>query len=196
MNTRFQKQINFILEIDKLKTIFRKTRLLDNSRYENSAEHGWYMAIMAILLLEYSKESNIDILKVIKMALIHDIVEIDAGDTYLYDSESQKNKSQKEKKAAKRIFGILPDDQRDEFIILWNEFEEKKTKEAKFAAVLDRIGPLIQNYHTKGCEWKKNSIKSSQVYSANQHIEQGSTELWNFARQIIDDSVKKGYLVK
>ena len=191
---RLKKQINFIIEIDKVKSIIRKTPLFDNSRKENDAEHSWHISIMAIILMEYSNE-KIDILKVVKMLLIHDIVEIDSGDTFLYSSNREKSFSN-EKKAAERIFSILPEDQKNEFLDLWIEFEQRKTHEANYAAALDRLEPLLQNYLTKGNTWKEYNIDYDQVISANQHISDGSFRLWEYAKFILDESAKKGYLKK
>lgn len=191
---RLQKQIRFIIEVDKIKSIFRKTRLFDNSRFENDAEHSWHLAIMALLLHEYSNE-EIDLLKVVKMVLIHDIVEIDAGDTFLYDEEHSQSKKQREEESAERIFGLLEPDQNDEFIQIWKEFEDRLTPEAKFAAALDRLEPLLQNYLTEGCTWKKHNIQKSQVLKKNKPIVfEGSEILWEFINDMIEDAVLKGYL--
>ncbi|MBN2536162.1 MAG: HD domain-containing protein [Spirochaetales bacterium] len=187
-------KIDFIIEIDKIKKIFRQTRLFDNSRHENDAEHSWHLAVMTIVLADYADRS-IDVLKTVKMVLIHDLVEIDAGDTFLYDKNKQ-DKKNKELKAAERIFGMLPEETGSEFHALWQEFEERETPEAQFAAALDRMEPLMQNCLTNGFAWKKHGIKVHQVKEANRHIENGSRELWNFAQKMIDDAVKKGYLEK
>jgi putative hydrolase of HD superfamily len=195
MKSRLKKQIEFIIEIDKIKKILRKTRLFDSSKNENVAEHSWHISLMAIILQEYSNQP-IDILKVVKMLLIHDIVEIDVGDIFLYHPNRHKNKYELEKRAAERIFGILPENQRVEFINLWNEFELKKSAEAKYAHVLDRLEPLLQNYLTKGISWQEFNIKYEQVIKANQHIEYGSKKLWDYAKTLIHDSVEKDYLKK
>jgi putative hydrolase of HD superfamily len=191
---RLLKQIEFIKEIDKVKSIFRQTVLMDASRNENDAEHSWHLAVMAVLLSEYSAKKDIDLTKVIKMVLVHDLVEIDAGDTYCYDEKANLDKCEREQKAADRIFGILPGGQGEEIRGLWEEFEERKSPEAKFAAALDRFQPLLHNYNTKGFAWKKHGVKSGQVIERNRHIEEGSPVLWEYVKVIIEDSIKKGYL--
>ena len=191
---RLKKQIDFIIEIDKMKNIFRKSYITDASRNENDAEHSWHIALMAIILFEYSNFKDIDILKIIKMLLIHDIVEIDAGDVMIYDKKKQKTKLEKEKKAADRIFSLLPDEQKKEFHSLWIEFEERKTKESKFARVLDRLQPIILNYCAKGKTWKEANTKSKDILEVNQIINDGSTELWKFAQELVKDSLSKKYL--
>jgi putative hydrolase of HD superfamily len=193
MENRLKRQIDFIVEIDKMKNVFRKTRLYDHSRYENDAEHGWHMAMMALALAEHANEPDIDRCKVLKMALIHDIVEIDAGDTYLY-APRQESKHATEAAGARRIFGLLPDDLRDEFIALWEEFEARLTPEAKFARAIDRLGPLMQNHRDNGHAWKKHGVTAEQVLAANSIIEDGSKMVWNFARGIIEESIAKGDL--
>ena len=191
---KLRKQIEFIEEIDKLKSIIRQTRLLDDSRYENDAEHSWHLAMMAIVLSEHANDKNIDLLKVIKMLLIHDIPEIDAGDTFLYDKDGRIDSVENEKKGAERIFSILPSGMTKELIGLWEEFEKKKTPEAKFAGALDRLEPLLQNYNTGGHAWKKHGIVRSQVEKNNLTIVHGSQTLWDLAQSLIDESVEKEYL--
>ena len=160
---------------------------------KNDAEHSWHLALLAFLLSEYSNEP-IDVLRTIKMVLIHDIVEIDAGDTYCYDEEGYKDKSERETKAAERIFGILPHDQKNEMYNLWLEFEDRKTPEAKFAAVLDRIQPIMLNYTKDGISWKKHGISKEQVIKRNEHTSEGSDTLWQYIRSILDDAAEKGLL--
>jgi len=191
---RFQRQINFLMEIDKVKSIFRKTRIFHNKRYENDAEHGWHMSLMALILAEYSNE-KIDIAKVVKMALIHDLVEIDAGDTYLY-AEHQEDKVEKERKCAERIFGLLPEDQRDELLALWEEFEAKQSAEAMFAGSMDRLGPVMQNYFDNGHAWKIHNVSSDKVMKVNGQIDKGSKAIWEYVESLIGDSIEKGYLQK
>lgn len=193
---RLRSQIDFLLEIDKLKSILRQTLLTDGRRQENSAEHSWHLSIMALLLAEYAKDQPIDLLRVLKMLLIHDLVEIDAGDTYCYDETGNADKAQREKQAADRIFGLLPDDQAAEFHSLWQEFELRKSAEAKYAAALDRLQPLLHNYQTDGRVWRKHGINSNQVYSRNQSIAEGAPDLWQYAAQIILDSIERGWLEK
>ena len=193
MDERLQKQLAFALEIDKEKEIFRQTYLADASRKENDSEHSWHIAVLAFILAEYSDEP-VDVLKTIKMLLIHDIVEIDAGDTYYYDSEGYKSKREREEKASERIFGILPDDQRDEMISLWNEFEERKTPESKFANVLDHVQPLTLNYRKHGIAWKEHGIHKNQVLERNSYMQDGSETLWNYVNEIVNDAHKNGWL--
>ena len=192
-NNRFKQQIEFIIEIDKLKQVFRQSILIDGTRRENDAEHSWHLAIMGILLGEYSQE-DLDLWRVVKMVLVHDIVEIDAGDTYCYGGTPYADKLEREKMAADRLFNILPPDQREDFQRLWEEFEKRSTPEARFAAALDRLQPLLHNYKTKGESWKKHGVTSDQVIERNKSIIEVSKTLWDFAETIINDSIKKGYL--
>jgi len=193
-NERLMKQIQFIVEIDKMKKIFRQNVVIGTTRNENDAEHSWHLAIMAILLSEYSIEKNIDILKVVKMAIVHDLVEIDAGDTFCYDEKGYEDKSEREQKAAKRLFNILPDDQAHEIWNLWREFEELNTPEARFAACLDRMQPLILNYNTNGHTWQKPGVTSEKVLKRNSLLEENAPELWEYAKEIIEASIREGYL--
>ncbi|WP_419664006.1 putative metal-dependent phosphohydrolase [Desulfosarcina variabilis str. Montpellier] len=193
-NKRLEKQIGFILEVDKLKTIERQTLITDASRQENDAEHSWHLALMALVLGEYAKENTLDLLHVIRMVLIHDLVEIDAGDTYCYDSAGYTDKAQRETAAAERIFNLLPPDQASEFRALWDEFEAGKTAEARFANALDRLQPLMHNAFTEGRMWKKHGIRKSQVVERNQKIEAGAPDLWTFASDLIDKAVDRGQL--
>lgn len=190
---RLKKQIEFMLEIDKMKNLYRQSYVLGENRKENDAEHSWHIAVMAFMLAEYSN-SPIDVLRTIKMTLIHDIVEIDAGDTYLYDTEKNKSKAAREEKAAERIFGILPDDQKEEFYGLWREFEDRLTPEAQFAAVLDRLQPLVLNYAKGGLSWKEHGIFKEQVSERNSHCSNGSVQLAELIESIINDAAEKGYL--
>ncbi|HPT62671.1 MAG TPA: HD domain-containing protein [Candidatus Atribacteria bacterium] len=193
-NKRLEKQINFIIEIDKVKNVIRKSLLFDGSRFENVAEHSWTVSIMAILLKEYAN-FKVDIGKVLFMLLIHDIVEVDAGDTFLY-SDERKNAHFNEQRAAERIFGILDPDQKKIFIDTWKEYEEGKTNEAKFALVFDRLQPITQNYVCKGITWKKHNVTYEQVVEENKCIKEGSEEIWSFVEYILQKSVEKGYLAK
>ena len=195
MNDRLKKQIEFMVEVDKLKNIYRQTYVLHEDRTENDAEHSWHLALLAFLLAEHSNQP-IDVLRTMKMVLIHDIVEIDAGDTYCYDTEGYKDKAERETKAANRIFGILPDDQRDEFMALWLEFEENTTPESKFANVLDRIQPLTLNYRKDGISWKKHSVRKEQVVNRNIKTAEGSEILWEYVMEILDDAEMKGFFTK
>ncbi len=193
---RLQSQIDFIVELDKLKHIFRQTPLINDSRYENDAEHSWHVALMALLLSEYADAEDVNLLRVALMLLIHDLVEIDAGDTFVYDEEKNRDKSTRENAAAQRIFSILPPDQGREFRSLWEEFEKRESREAKFAAGMDRLEPLLYNYNTKGSSWKEHGIKSSQVLERNRHIGEASSVLWEYVKNLIADSVAKGYLTE
>lgn len=189
------KQIDFIKEIDKVKYIQRKTRLFNSDRHENDAEHSWHLALMAIVLSEHSNEA-IDILKVIKMVLIHDIVEIDAGDTFIYDTQKDHQNTKDERLAANRIFGMLPEAQAEEFIMIWEEFEAGATKEAKFAKAMDRLEPLLQNSSNNGGTWEEYGVKYEKVYEKKSVIKEGSGVIWSYAEKLIDDSVKSGILKK
>ena len=175
---RFYQILTFLNEIEKLKEIFRQNNPIGIDRRENSAEHSWQVAIMAILLQEYSKE-DIDILKVVKMLLIHDIVEIDAGDTILYDEKARKAKEEEELKAANRIFSLLPPPLDAELLEIWIEFEERKSNEAIYAYSMDRLMPVVQNFVNKPTTWEEHDISLEQVLSLNQSIENGVTDLWD-----------------
>ena len=190
---RFEQQIQFILEIDKLKSVIRQSYLLDGSRQENSAEHSWHVALMGLLLAEYA-EQPVDLLRMMKMLLIHDIIEIDAGDTYCYDEAGVTDQSSRESAASERLFGLLPEDQMEEFRELWAEFEERSSAEAKFAATIDRLMPLLHNFHTEGRSWREHGIRKNQVSSRNEVMKEGARPLWEFAMSLIDDAVDREYL--
>ena len=193
--SNLQKQVAFIKEIDKVKYILRQSRLFNSDRRENDAEHSWHLAVMAIVLAEHSNKP-IDLLKVLKMVLIHDIVEIDAGDTFFYSSTENHDNREEELAAAKRIFGILPKDQAEELIVIWNEFEDAETDEAKFAKSLDRFEPLLQDAVNDGGSWVEFDVPYQKVYDLNKTIKNGSTTMWNYAEDLIDESVEKGNLKK
>lgn len=190
---RFERQIQFILEVDKLKTILRRTYLLNADRVENTAEHSWHLAIGAILLAEHANEP-VDITRVLKMVLVHDIVEIDAGDTYFYDEAAEVDKSTREQRAADRLFGILPADQGEQLRALWEEFELGETPEARFALALDRFMPQLHNYYTEGRSWNEHGITADRVLERNASIANGSGKLWDCARSLLDDAVERGFL--
>ncbi|PWS31984.1 HD domain-containing protein [Pedobacter paludis] len=190
-----QNQLNFIKEIDKVKYINRKTKLFGSDRNENDAEHSWHLALMAIVLAQHSDEP-VDLLKVIKMVLIHDIVEIDAGDVFLYDNELNHNNTDNERLAAERIFGLLPANQTADLLSIWEEFEEGKTAEAKFARAMDRLEPLLQNLSNNGGTWKEFDVPYEKVYEKKSAIKLGSTNLWNYAEQKINESLDSGLLKK
>ena len=190
---RLARQIEFIVEIDKLKGILRRSYLVDGERRENSAEHSWHLAMLAAVLAEHAAEP-VDVGHVIRMALVHDLVEIDAGDTFLYDEKGNADKHARECEAADRIFGLLPDDQGAELRTLWDEFEAAETPEARFARSIDRLMPLLHNYHNQGRPWQEHGITSDRVLVACAGIERGSPTLWAYARQVIEDAVTRGYL--
>jgi putative hydrolase of HD superfamily len=190
MNERLKKQLDFSLEIDKTKNVFRQTSLSNNGRKENDAEHSWHMAVMAYLLREYANE-EVDIAKVMIMCLIHDIVEIDAGDTYAYDSENIKTQKLREEKAKERIFSILPDDQKAEFISLFDEFEEYESAESKFAHSLDNLQPLMLNHSNGGSDWREHNVTAAQVYSRQNKTGLGSEKLFEVVDEIIRENIEK-----
>lgn len=187
------QQIKFIKEIDKLKYIQRKTKLFNSDRNENDAEHSWHLAMMTIVLAEHA-DFAVDILKVLKMVLIHDIVEIDAGDTFIYDTVKNHSNTDEERIAANRIFGMLPEAQANEFISIWEEFELGETNEAKFAKSMDRLEPLLQNTSNNGGTWAEFDVSYDQVYQKKKAIKEGSTSIWNYAENLINESVEKGIL--
>ena len=191
--TALLDQIAFIKEIDKVKYIQRKTKLFNSDRNENDAEHSWHLALMAIVLAEHSNEP-IDVLKVVKMVLIHDIVEIDAGDIFLYDTQINHSNSDEERLAANRIFGLLPKKQAEDMIAIWEEFEAGETNEAKFAKSMDRLEPLLQNTSNDGGTWKEFDVPYKKVFEKKSVIKEGSTTLWNYAEDLINESVANGIL--
>ena len=192
---RFSKQIDFIVEIDKLKHVERQSALCDGTRQENDTEHSWHIAVMAMLLSEYA-DQKINQLKVIKMLLLHDLVEIYAGDTFAYDVIGNSTKEKREREAANRIFARLPKDQAQEMLILWNEFEELATPEARFASALDKLQPLILSYNNKGWSWKKHGVASNQILESKKDIAKGSQDLWEYAKRLIQKSIDGGFLVE
>ena len=193
---RLQKQFAFLEEMDKGKNIVRQTYLADGMRKEDDAEHSWHMAVMAMLLSEYAND-EIDVLKTMSMVLVHDLIEIDAGDTYAYDVEGNKTKRERECKAADRLFSILPDDQRDRLRALWDEFEECATPEAKFANTLDKIQPLMLNNASGGKSWKEHDVHSEMVYKRNARTAEGSEQLWKYADDnFIKPNIEAGNLQK
>lgn len=193
--TRLEKQIAFILEIDKVKQIFRQNYLADGKRRENDAEHSWHMALMAVLLKEYAEE-EVDVLRVITMVLLHDLVEIDAGDTYAYDAEGAQTKVQRELEAADRIFAILPEDQGVYFRALWDEFEAYESADAKYAHLLDNFQPLLLNHASGGISWVEHQVKKAQVYKRNEKIPEISGEIWEKMQQIIAYNISEGKILE
>ena len=192
---RLEKQVEFILEIDRLKTVIRRTALTDQSRRENSAEHSWHLAVMALLLHEHS-DDEVKLGKVVKMLLVHDLVEIDAGDTFCYDEEANVGRAERERIAAARLFSLLPSDQGSELEELWEEFEARESPEARFAAALDRMQPLLSNLATEGYSWKKYDVGHRQVLERTRSIEEGSKGLWEYMRRRLDEAVEDGILAR
>lgn len=193
MDERIEKQLAFALEIDKVKNVFRQTHLSENGRNENDAEHSWHMAVMAYLLKEYANE-KIDIGKVMLMCLIHDIVEIDAGDTYAYDAAGLQTQKAREDAAKERIFSILPEDQREELIALFDEFEDYETAESRFAHAMDNIQPLLLNNSNNGGDWREHHVTAEQVYKRQGKTKLGSRKLFEITDHIIQENIKKGNL--
>lgn len=194
MNDRLKKQMEFVLEIDKEKNIFRQTHLSNHGRKENDAEHAWHMAIMTCLLQEYSNEP-IDLAKTMLMCLIHDIVEIDAGDTYAYDTEGLKTQKKREDAAKDRIYSLLPEDQKDKLIALFDEFEENQTPEAKFAHAMDNLQPLLLNDSNDGGDWREHKVTAKQVYGRQSGTKDGSKLLYEFAETLIEKNIKRGNIL-
>ena len=193
MDERLRKQLAFSLEIDKEKNVFRQTHLSGHGRNENDAEHAWHMAIMAYLLREYSNE-EIDIAKVMLMCLIHDIVEIDAGDTYAYDPEAKKTQKAREDAAKERIFSLLPEDQKEELTALFDEFEESRSAEARFARAMDNLQPLILNNSNGGSDWREHGVTSQSVYGRQGRTRSGSEKLYEVTDEILRENIRKGNL--
>lgn len=191
---RFEKQLAFILEADKEKNILRQTHLSGHGRRENDAEHAWHMAMMVYLLKEYANE-DFDVVKAMMMALIHDIVEIDAGDTYAHDTKALETQKEREEKAADRIFGMLPEDQRDELRSLFYEFEAGISPEARFAKVMDNLQPLLLNHSNGGADWREHKVTKSKVVCRQQTSSRGSEKIWEYTRDLIDENVKKGNII-
>lgn len=190
---RLQQQIQFMLEMDKLKKVLRRSPLIDNSRRENSAEHSWHLAMMALIFAEYAK-GDVDINRVIRMLLLHDIVEIDAGDVFLYDKKATSMKSEREQLAAKRIYDLLPKEIGEELRALWEEFEACETADAKFACAIDRLQPLFNNYLTEGGTWVEFKVSAEDALSKIQFMHEGSDEIAMIAESLIQSAVDKGYL--
>ncbi|MGA2961662.1 MAG: HD domain-containing protein [Candidatus Korobacteraceae bacterium] len=191
---RLDQQLSFVLEIDKLKTILRQTLLTDSSRRENSAEHSWHLAIMSFLLAEYSPEP-VEILRVMKMLLVHDLIEIDAGDTFAYDVAGNLGRAEREQRCAERIFGMLPVEQGRELRALWEEFDAFKTPESKYANALDRLQPLLHNSRTEGGTWRIHSVTLDQVHRRMEPIRTALPELWPVVTRIIEDACARGWIV-
>jgi len=191
---RLARQVEFIVEMDRLKEIFRQTVLTQSRRAENDAEHSWHLCLCVITLAEHANRPGMDILRVLKMVILHDLVEIDAGDTFAYDTAGMAGQHEREARAADRIFGLLPEDQAVEFRALWDEFEERTTLEARFAAAVDRFQPMLLNVRTQGHAWKKHGVTQPRVIARNQHVADGSVALWEYAARMIQEAVDRGDL--
>lgn len=192
---RLARQMAFLVEADKVKNIVRRTQTIHSERRENDAEHMWHLSLMALTLSEYATEP-VDLLRVLKMLLIHDLVEIDAGDTFAYDTAGMATQKEREIRAAERIFGLLPDDNRQEFRGLWEEFEIRETPEAKFASALDRLGGLMPNYHNKGGAWREMGVSVDRIKTRNRPIGEGAPSLWEYAESLIDEAERQGWITR
>ncbi len=193
-NIDFEKQISFLIEADKMKSIYRRTLLIDKSRHENDAEHSWHLALMAMTLFEYAYSPEVDMLRVLKMAIVHDLVEVYAGDTFAYDEKGYEDKLQRENKAADKLFGLLPEEQGKEYRILWEEFDAKKTPDALYASAVDRFQPLLSNYMTQGHTWKDGSVTSDKVLKRNELIKTTIPAAWPLVEKIVKESIANGWL--
>jgi len=191
---RLAQQVRFILEVDRLKEVFRQTVLTQSRRSENDAEHSWHLCLMVLVLSEHANVPSLDVLRVLKMLLLHDLVEIDAGDTFAYDETRRADQHERETRAAERIFGLLPPDQAAEFRVLWDEFESRETPEARFAAAMDRFQPLLLNCATEGAAWQKHGVTSDRVIARNRHIAEGAEAVWAYAAAMISQAVADGHL--
>lgn len=192
--SRLEKQLRFLVEVDQMKNILRRTLLADGSRRENDAEHSWHFALMAMILSEYADLTQADLSRVLRMALVHDLIEVYAGDTFAYDKKGNEDKEERERKAADKLFGILPEDQGREIRTLWEEFDAMETPDAKYAASIDRLQPLLNNYMTQGHTWHIGVVTSRDVYARAAVIKQAAPALWKVVEFIVNDSIKKGWL--
>jgi len=193
ISERLQKQMDFIIEVEKLKVVYRQNMAVDLSRHENTAEHSWHLALMAVVLADEAIDPDVDLKTVIEMLLIHDIVEIDAGDTFLYDATANLDKDEREDRAAKRIFGLLPEDQRDRFISLWKDFDVRKTASALFASAIDNMQPVINHWASGGYGIKNHSLNKSQVIEKKAFIAEASPSLWEVTKTTIEKSAEAGF---
>jgi len=194
LDRRLERQLNFLLEADKLKGVVRQTLLPSARRQENSAEHSWHLALMAILLAEHARDAGVDLLRVVEMALVHDLVEIDAGDTYIYDEAGRRGQAAREAAAADRFFALLPPDQGAWVRALWEEYEAGESAEARFLEALDRLQPLLLNFHTQGAQWQRHGVTVDQVVARNRVMERGAPTLWAYAERLIRKAVARGFL--
>jgi putative hydrolase of HD superfamily len=193
---RLARQVRFIVEVDKLKEIFRQTLVINSRRAENDAEHSWHLCLIVLTLAEHANSPGLDVLRVLKMLIIHDLVEIDAGDTFAYDTAAMATQHEREAAAADRVFGLLPPDQTRAFRALWDEFEARQTPEAKFAAAVDRFQPMLLNCHTEGAAWRRHGVTRDRVIARNSHIAEGSAALWDYAAAMIEQTVTAGHLTQ
>ena len=193
-SNRLRQQIEFILEVDRLKGVFRQTTVLKGERRENDAEHSWHLALMIVVLSEYADQTKLDLLKALKMVVIHDLVEIDAGDTFAYDRVGEATKPERERLAADRIFGLLPQEQAVDLRSIWEEFEARQTVTARFAAAVDRLQPMLSNFNDSGGAWRRHGITSQQVTDRNHQIVDGAPALWEYAEELIEQALDRGYL--
>lgn len=191
---RLEQQMRFLVEVDKMKSVYRRTILIDKTRRESDAEHSWHFALMAMLLAEYADPEKVDCARVIRMALVHDLIEIYAGDTFAYDVQGNQDKRQRETEAADKLFALLPEDQAAEIRALWEEFVAMETPDAQYAAAIDRLQPFLNNYLTQGHTWGLGGVKSAQVYERMDPIRVALPEVWPFVDKMIQESIEKGYL--
>lgn len=193
---RFEQQIGFIIEIDKLKSVLRRSRLIHDDRYENSAEHSWHFAVMAFVLAEHYPHTNqLNMLRVLKMALVHDLIEVYAGDTYCYDDVAKADAHARELEAANRLFSLLPPDQHDDIFCLWNEFETGTSHEARFARVIDRLNPFMLNFYSGGISWKANLVKRSQVIKRMEEIKSACPEIYRYVEELIAEAISNRWII-
>jgi putative hydrolase of HD superfamily len=194
VSSRLAQQVRFIVEADRLKEIFRQTVLTGSRRAENDAEHSWHLCLCVLVLAEHANAPGLDVLRVLRMLILHDLVEIDAGDTFAYDTAGAAGQHEREARAADRIFGLLPEDQAREFRALWDEFEARQTPEARFAAAVDRFQPMLLNARTEGHAWRKHGVTYPRVMARNAGVAEGSTALWEYASRMVAEAVERGYL--
>ncbi|EFC86740.1 HD domain-containing protein [Parafrankia sp. EUN1f] len=192
-DARLSRQIAFLIEIDKLKSVLRHSNLVDLSRRENDAEHSWHLAMFSVVLAEYAAY-EVDEARVLRMLLIHDLVEVYAGDTFIYDYAAAADQEERERAAAERLFPQLPDEQAAALRSLWNEFEQRQTPEARFARALDRVQPLLLNFHTQGSTWRPHKVTRADILRHRAIIEDGSPRLWEYIDSLLDEAVRRGYL--
>jgi putative hydrolase of HD superfamily len=194
LNSRLARQIEFIVEVDKLKDIFRQNVTTQTRRAENDAEHSWHLCLCVLVLAEHANDPQLDVLRVLKMLIVHDLVEIDAGDTFAYDTARMTGQHAREALAADRIFGLLPTDQAQEFRTLWDEFEAKTTSEARFATAIDRFQPMLLNARTEGAAWQRHGVTHDRVVARNRHVADGSRALWTYVEEMLAAAVRAGHL--